>query len=109
MNKCSKRFLIATLLWPIALVSFIEPQVLGQTPVSSGPNENRGYSMQLSSSEQRSSFLSTQIDGCRSEIDRAVSKQFERAWRDSGNGTTGREIAILIFRLWDGSYKATSQ
>ena len=109
MNKRRKRFLIATLLSPIALVCFIGTQVLGQTPVSSGPNVNRGYTTQVSSREQCSGFLRMQIDSSRNDSDRAVSQQFERAWRDSGNGTTGREIVILIFRMWDGSYIAKPQ
>lgn len=109
MNKRRKRFLIATLLCPIVLGSFNGTPVRGQTSVSSGPNVNGGYTTQLSSPEPRSSFLSIKIDSYRSEINRGVLKQFERAWRDSGNGTTGRESVILIFRMWDGSYMAKPQ
>jgi len=109
MNKRSKPFLIARLLWPVVLVSFIGAQGRGQTPLSDGPNVNRGYPTQLSSFEQSSSLLPVLIDCSRNEIDRDVSKQFERAWRDSGNGITGREIVILIFRMLDGSYRAQAQ
>jgi len=109
MNKRSKPFLIATLLWPIALVSLIGTQVRGQSSVNNGPNVNRDHARQLSSFEQRASSLSMPIDREPSDIDREVSKQFERAWRDTGNGTNGREIVILIFHMSDGSYIAKAQ
>jgi len=108
MNKRSRRYLIAILLWPIALVSLIGTQVRGQTRAGNGPNVDI-VETQVSSGEQCSSFLSKQIDSSRSDIDRGVSRQFERAWRDSGNGTTGREIVILIFRMWNGRYTAKPQ
>lgn len=42
-------------------------------------------------------------------IDKAATKEFERAWMVSGVGTNGREGVVLIFRMGDGSYKVQSQ
>src|SRR5262245_25079171 len=78
MNKRNRRYLIAILLWPIALVSLIGTQVRGQTRAGNGPNVDI-VETQVSSGEQCSSFLSKQIDSSRSDIDRGVSRQFERA------------------------------
>ncbi len=42
-------------------------------------------------------------------IDRGVIKEFDKAWRVSGDGTNGREGLVLIFRMTDGSYTGRSQ
>ncbi|HVG19249.1 MAG TPA: hypothetical protein VNI02_09355 [Blastocatellia bacterium] len=43
-----------------------------------------------------------------SKFDRLIIKEFSRAWRNSGNGTTDSESVVLIFRMIDGGYLAKS-
>ena len=42
-------------------------------------------------------------------IDRAIIKEFEKAWAVSSAGVSNQEGLVLIFRMLDGSYKAQSQ
>jgi len=42
-------------------------------------------------------------------IDERLIKAFDKAWQVSGDGTTGREGVVLIFRTEDGSYRGISQ
>jgi hypothetical protein len=42
-------------------------------------------------------------------IGQGLIKEFDNAWRLSGDGTNGREGVVLIFRMKDGSYRGTSQ
>ncbi len=43
------------------------------------------------------------------KINKGVIKEFDRAWRVSGDGTNGREGVVLVFRMEDGSYTGRSQ
>jgi len=40
----------------------------------------------------------------RTKIDKGLIREFDRAWKISGAGTSGREGVVLIFRMKDGSY-----
>jgi len=42
-------------------------------------------------------------------IDRHVIKEFEKAWAVSSAGASNLEGVVLIFRMFDGSYRAQSQ
>ena len=42
-------------------------------------------------------------------IDRQVIKEFEKAWSVASAGTSKLEGVVLIFRMFDGSYRAQSQ
>ncbi|MFY9555660.1 MAG: hypothetical protein WAV20_13070 [Blastocatellia bacterium] len=42
-------------------------------------------------------------------IDKGLIEEFDKAWRVSGDGTTGREGVVLIFRTKGGSYRGVSQ
>jgi len=42
------------------------------------------------------------------KADDGLIKEFEKAWRISQDGTSGREGVVLIFRMGDGSYTARS-
>ena len=42
-------------------------------------------------------------------IDRAIIKEFEKAWKVASAGTSNQEGVVLIFRMIDGSFKAESQ
>ncbi|HSE37581.1 MAG TPA: hypothetical protein VLG74_09785 [Blastocatellia bacterium] len=42
-------------------------------------------------------------------LDDGASREFEKAWFLSGDGTTAREGVLLIFRMSDGSYRAKLQ
>ena len=42
-------------------------------------------------------------------IDRAIIREFEKAWAVSSAGVSNLEGVVLIFRMIDGSYKAQSQ
>lgn len=42
-------------------------------------------------------------------VDRQVIKEFEKAWAVSSAGTSNQEGVVLIFRMFDGSYRAQSQ
>ena len=42
-------------------------------------------------------------------IDRAIIKEFEKAWAVSSAGVSNQEGLVLIFRMLDGSYRARSQ
>ena len=39
-------------------------------------------------------------------MDRQVIKEFEKAWAESSAGTSNQEGVVLIFRMFDGSYRA---
>jgi len=43
------------------------------------------------------------------EVDKRLIKEFDRAWRSSGGGRTGRESVVLIFRVCDGTFIGKSQ
>ncbi len=47
--------------------------------------------------------------GLLSRIDKAVIREFRKAWNVSSAGTNGREGLVLIFRMPDGSYTGRSQ
>ncbi|HJQ70362.1 MAG TPA: hypothetical protein VKA70_15400 [Blastocatellia bacterium] len=42
-------------------------------------------------------------------IDRQVIREFEKAWTVASAGTSKHEGVVLIFRMFDGSYRAQSQ
>jgi hypothetical protein len=42
------------------------------------------------------------------KVDNEIIRQFERAWRISGGGSTGLEGVVLIFHLESGSYRGHS-
>ena len=42
-------------------------------------------------------------------IDRQVIREFEKAWTVASAGTSNQEGVVLIFRLFDGTYRAESQ
>ena len=42
------------------------------------------------------------------KIDKGVIREFERAWRISGDGRYGQEGVVLIFSMEDGSYRGKS-
>ncbi|HEX5733595.1 MAG TPA: hypothetical protein VF131_12240 [Blastocatellia bacterium] len=42
-------------------------------------------------------------------VDGQVIKEFEKAWAVSSAGTSNQEGVVLIFRMFDGSYRAQSQ
>ncbi len=42
-------------------------------------------------------------------VDRQVIKEFEKAWAVASAGTSKLEGVVLIFRMFDGSYRAQSQ
>jgi hypothetical protein len=108
MNPRVIKFLITAPVWPIALMSsIIATQVPGQTPASiaiAGRSDTH-----QSCPEPGLSCQPIQTDSSRIEIDKGVSKQFERAWQNSGLGTTGREVVVLIFRMSNGTYTARMQ
>jgi len=87
-----------------------------QTSISAGPDCKRTGD---SNAERNSGKAATDHDlSCTNDlpdttmpgleflrkIDKGIIKEFDRAWHDSGNGTTGREGVVLIFRMYDGSY-----
>ena len=110
MNRQIKKLLLAAQVWLVSILSlFIATQVQGQTPANTQPSVDKIKWAQVSSLEPYSSFFPNKLDSSRNDIYSGLMKQFETAWRSSGNGTTGREIAILIFRMWDGSYTARFQ
>jgi hypothetical protein len=43
------------------------------------------------------------------QADKRLIKEFDRAWRSSGAGSTGRESVVLIFRMCDGTFIGKSQ
>ena len=42
------------------------------------------------------------------KIDKAVIREFDQAWRISGDGRYGQESVVLIFRMLDDSYRGNS-
>lgn len=42
------------------------------------------------------------------KIDKGLIREFEQAWRISGNGRSGQEAVVLIFRMPDDNYRGES-
>src|SRR5262245_39800637 len=49
------------------------------------------------------------LNTTRVEEDKELIRQFDEAWQLSGDGTSGRESVVLIFRMQNGSYTGKSQ
>jgi hypothetical protein len=59
--------------------------------------------------EPRSEPAETEAVNKVARIDRAIIKEFEKAWAVSSAGTSNLEGVVLVFRMLDGSYRARSQ
>lgn len=119
MNTINKVIAIATRLAILALV-FTASVSQGQTSRSTGSYYNRtddsdaelnldraGTDSDVASTNARSGRVLDGFDFLRN-IGKGVIKEFYKAWCASDDGTSGREGALLIFRMEDGSYTGTS-
>jgi hypothetical protein len=96
MNKHSHKLLIAKHVCAIALLtSLVAGSAQAQTPKIAAASASRHF--RVSSNNTRTS------------IDRGLIEEFDEAWQLSGDGTSGREGVVLIFRMYDGSYQGKSQ
>ena len=106
-----KRFLSTIQLCTVVLFFVcISAAVKAQTPVGAStidPSEARGSFYLLSHiwlSSPPPGFHSMPATRTCATIAKSTVKELERAWHYSGNGTTGHEGVVLIFRMGDGSY-----
>jgi hypothetical protein len=116
MNRDGNKRLMAKQFCAIAiLVSLVAALAGAQTPAAAPTNDDRGDTTSGSVFVFSSSGLSASgitpvpAFGSLANLDERVSREFDLAWRYSGDGTTSREGAVLIFRMADGSYKAELQ
>lgn len=117
MNKYRKKLLIAMQLCSIVLLtSFVAASARAQTPATATANDDPCDAAGAAPSVSRftlslvpSSLPLMPANGTRTNIDQRIIKEFDKAWRASGDGTNGREGVVLIFRMADGSYTGRSQ
>lgn len=120
MNTIRKVIAIATRLAIFALV-FVAAVSHAQTSRSPGSNyhhagdhddeinlEGARVGCDVASTDAR---LGREMDGFEfiRNIGEGLIKEFDQAWRQSLDGTNGRESVILIFRMTDGSYTGRAQ
>ncbi|SRR6266404_4635531 len=117
MNKYRKKFLIAMQLCSIVLLAlFVAASARAQTPATAPANDDRSettgappFVSRFALSFVPSGLRLMPASGTRANIDRRVIKEFDKAWRASGDGTNDREGVVLIFRMEDGSYTGRPQ
>ena len=103
MNRYRKKLLIAKQLCSIVLLtSFVAASARAQTPATATANDDPGDTTcaPLFVSRFTLSFVPSGFQ--------RIIKEFDMAWRASGDGTNGREGVLLIFRMEDGSYTGKS-
>ena len=117
MNRCRMKPLIGKQLCSMVLLtSFVAASARAQTPATSTANDDP---CETSGAAPSVSLLAFSLvpsglplmaaNGTRTNIDQRIIKEFDNAWRASGDGTNGREGVVLIFRMADGSYTGRSQ
>jgi len=116
MNKYKKKLLISMQLCSIVfLTSFVAASAPAQTPATARANDEGSDTTSappvcaFGPSFALSGFRPMPANGARTTIDKAVTKEFDKAWRISGYGANEREGVVLIFRMEDGSYIGKSQ
>ena len=119
MNTINKVIVIATRLAILALVltaSVSQGQTSRSTSCCYNRTDDSDAELNLDRAGTDSDVGSTNatpgrvIDGFDflRNIGKGVIKEFYKAWCASGDGTNGREGALLIFRMEDGSYTGKS-
>lgn len=116
MKKHSKKSLIAIQLWLTVLLASFAAAVSAraQMPAPAPASDHQCTTTSGTAPEFQGSCVSS---GCwlipthnpRTYFAELVSKELQKAWIISGVGTTARESVVLIFRMWDGSYRAKLQ
>jgi len=104
MNRYRKKLLIAKQLCSIVLLtSFVAASARAQTPATATANDDPGDTTcaPLFVSRLTLSFVPSGFQ--------RIIKEFDMAWRASGDGTNNRESVVLIFRMADGSYTGRLQ
>lgn len=116
MNKNRNKRLILMQLWSIVLsTSLVTTSAQAQAPANATANDGSDTRSALplapgfTSSSGSSGLASMHTKRAHTNIDESVIKEFAKAWRDAGSGTTGCEGVVLIFRMVDGSYTGKSQ
>lgn len=117
MNKYRTKLLISMQLCSIVLLtSFVAASARAQTPATATANDNPSdttgappFVSRFTLSFVPSGLRLMPANGKRTNIDQRIIKEFDKAWRASGDGTNGREGVVLIFRMEDGSYRGISQ
>jgi hypothetical protein len=117
MNKYRKKPVIALQLGSIVLVALLvagsaRAQTLAPesaTDDGSDATDPVSFVSSLSLSFAASGLHPMPATGVRRSMNKAIAKEFGKAWCISGAGTTGREGVVLIFRMEDGSYTGRSQ
>ena len=100
MKKNKKRFLSTLQLCIVALFFVcISAAVEAQTPASASTIARSETSGSL-----YPAFRAMPVARTCATINKSTVKELERAWHYSGNGTSGHEGVVLIFRMGDGSY-----
>jgi hypothetical protein len=113
MNKHRVRFSIAIRFCPIALLTILSAFARAQSAdvARASTDETNTSGKAFSCCPDflfAASRLPTETSRSRGNIDNAV-REFVRAWNISGQGTTGREGVVLIYRMDDGSYTGELQ
>ena len=117
MNKYREKRLIAMRLCSIVLcTSIIAVSARAQTLLTAPATGDRSdttsvapFASGLGVSFPPSGFRPKLAERTGTNIDKAVSKELDKAWRISGDGTSGRVAVVLIFRMEDGSYTGKLQ
>jgi hypothetical protein len=110
MNNYKKKCLIAMQLCSIVLLGlFVAASVRAQTATAPATDDRSDATIEHMSSPELSFAPSGFQPGppthsTRTNIDRGLTREFDKAWQMSGAGTSGREGVVLIFRMKDGSY-----
>jgi hypothetical protein len=115
MHKYRKRPLFAQKIWPIILLAIlITGSVRAQAPCAAladdeGSDASGAALVRGSRALLAPSTLNIVPAILLSDLDEKVSREFYKAWFNSGDGTTGREGVVLLFRMFDGSLGAKLQ
>ncbi len=115
MNKYRKKLLISMQLCSIVLMSLVTASARAQTTATATANDDpSGTTSAPHLSCSSPSFAPPGLrlmpaNRTRTNIDQRIIKEFDKAWRASGDGANGREGVVLIFRMEDGSSTARSQ
>ena len=97
------------------LALFVAESIRAQTPAAATANDDRSDTTSappvcaFGPSFALSGFRPMPANGARTNIDKGLTKEFDKAWRISGYGTNDREGVVLIFRMEDGCYTGKSQ
>lgn len=107
MNNYKTKCLIAVQICSIVLALFIATPA--QAQIATAPaRDDRSDATTAHESDPELSYATSGLQpgpaNTTRTIDRALIREFDRAWKISGAGTSGREGVVLIFRMKDGSY-----